>query len=276
MGMSPLYSQKNCYTEYPTFQLAQIYANIGDEEKAKSHAKAAAEMGNPAAEKMLEHLRRSHLVISGNQVENTDIVFTCPPQQAYPFDPEILREKGVGGSETALIHMAHFIKKHAPDRKVKIFTQRGERAIYDGVEYIPTPLMFDYFSKNRPRHHIAWRHNIKITDAKTYVWSHDLITPGISNHLQYSKLLCLSEFHKNYAMAMQGVPADKIHITRNGIMPERFTSLQGIQKVPGKVVWSSSLDRGADRVVNIVKGARLIKAQKRIGMKSFFVKTRTL
>lgn len=255
IGMSPLYAQKNIYGEYPHLQLSKIYFNLGDVERSEYHAKMSSDCGNDEAKKIYETIQGVKKAQSPSRdIKKTDdIVFTCPPQQVYPFDPDIEKQKGVGGSETALIHMAKYIKKHT-GRPVKVFTQRDNIKEFDGVEYIPTIMLNEYFAKNEPRIHIAWRHNIKLTDAKTYVWSHDLITPGINNWKQYDKLLCLSNFHKNYAMAMQGVPEEKIHITRNGIVPARFS--EKVSKIPGKVIFSSSPDRGLERVIKLCEMAR--------------------
>lgn len=254
-GLSPLYAQRNVYEEYPALQLSKVYYNLGNADESAKYAKIAANCGNKEGAAILANIGMAQEMTSKEKARNKvdDIVFTCPPQQVYPFNPDIEKEKGVGGSETALIHMAKYIAKLRPDRKVMVFTQIEGHKIFDGVHYVPTQKIQEYFSAYEPSVHIAWRHNIKLTDAKTYVWSHDLITPGINNYKQYDKLLCLSNFHKNYAMAMQGVPSDKIHITRNGIIPSRFECIN--PKVQGKVIFSSSPDRGLERVIKLCEMA---------------------
>jgi glycosyltransferase involved in cell wall biosynthesis len=117
--------------------------------------------------------------------------------------------------------------------------------------------MHDYFKVFRPGVHVAWRHNIKITDAPTYLWCHDLHTPGGEIHKHYVKHLCLSDFHKNYVQVIQKIPDEKIHITRNGVDATRFQGF--VAKNENKIVFPSSPDRGLDRAILIVEEARKTK-----------------
>jgi glycosyltransferase involved in cell wall biosynthesis len=90
-----------------------------------------------------------------------------------------------------------------------------------------------------------------VTDAPTFFWCHDLLANGGENTVNYDKLLCLSPFHSRYIQAMQGIPAEKIHLTRNGIDPKRFMGPRP-DKDPNRVVFPSSPDRGLDRAMRIM------------------------
>jgi len=125
----------------------------------------------------------------------------------------------------------------------------------EGVVYKPAQLMWEYFCGRKPEVHIAWRHNIKLTDAPTYLWCHDLTTPGAEKHDVYEKIICLSNFHKNYVQVQQGIPDSKIVVSRNGVNVSRFETKK--TKIPTKIVWPSSADRGLDRAIDIVEKARL-------------------
>jgi glycosyltransferase involved in cell wall biosynthesis len=70
-------------------------------------------------------------------------------------------------------------------------------------------------------------------------------------------MLCLTEFHKNYAKDMQRVPDEKIALVPNGIDCEMISSYKDVEKVPGKIVFPSSPDRELDRAIEIVKRARV-------------------
>ena len=124
-----------------------------------------------------------------------------------------------------------------------------------GVEYLSNKKITEYFSKYSPKVHIAWRHNIKLTNATTYLWCHDLTTASVESVHNFDKIMCLSEFHKNYVMAKQNVPAEKIYLTRNGIDPEKF-KFEKKPKDPNKIVWMSSPDRGLERGILVVENAR--------------------
>jgi glycosyltransferase involved in cell wall biosynthesis len=94
-----------------------------------------------------------------------------------------------------------------------------------------------------------------VTDAPTFIWCHDLQTQGAENHEAYDKHLCLTEFHKNYTMAMKGVPSDKIVVTRNGINLEKFPK-ELPAKNPLKCVFMSSPDRGLEYSMLVVDRMR--------------------
>lgn len=250
----PIYNFANCYGEQPGVQLAKIYLNIGMINEAEKEAKDAFEKyKNKEAEAILEKVKeiRPLITLDNGQIDTEDIVFTCPPVQAYPFDEIIYETRPLGGSETALVQMAKELKKQT-GRPVKVFNVRDEDVIApSGVEYISNRKANLYFSKNRPKVNISWRHNIEVTRAKSYLWCHDLQTPGVDVKHNFDKHLCLSEFHKNFVMGKQGVPADKIVVTRNGITPEKFNFVRS-PKNPNKVVWMSSPDRGLDRCMHVM------------------------
>ncbi len=253
-----IYSFVNCYGELPGMQLAKIYFTLGKMDDAKKEAQECYDKYK--TEECLVILKEiekiSALVnIDNNQEETSDIVFTCPPQAAYPFDERLYKEKGMGGSETALIEMSAWLKK-LTNRKVIVFNARDDEFIGEsGVEWRSTKTVNQYFSKNKPYVHIAWRHNIEVTRAKTYLWCHDLVTPTVEGKKNFDKILCLTEFHKNYVMAKQGVPEEKIVITRNGINPEKF-NIERKPKNPNKLVWMSSPDRGLDRAMLVCDEVR--------------------
>lgn len=250
----PIYNFKNCYGENPSIQLAKIYAHMGRLEEAKIEAKDCAEKYNNEEAKglILELDKISQLVkLDNNQEECDDIVITTPPQNAYPFDEEIYKTKPLGGSETALVQMAKLLREKT-GRPVKVFNQRESTLVADsGVEYIPTTKLNEYMSQHKPYKHIAWRHNIKITNAETYLWCHDLFTPGVETKQNFDKFLALSKFHRDYTRGLQGVSNEKIIVTRNGITPEKF-EFERKGKDPNKIVWMSSPDRGLDRAIRIV------------------------
>lgn len=252
------YSFKPVYGEAPSLQLSKIYTHLGMLDKAKKEAQECIEAyNNEEARGVLSEVNRISMLveIDNNQTQSEDIVFSCPPQQAYEFDEEIYKTKPLGGSETALVQMARLLKEKT-GRNVIIFNQRAEELVADsGVKYVPNSKLATYFSQIKPRVHIAWRHNIKCTNAPTALWCHDLFTPGVESIHNFDKFLALSPFHKNYTMGLQGVPEDKIVITRNGIDPKKF-AFEPKPKNPNKVVWLSSPDRGLERCMQVMDEVR--------------------
>jgi len=142
--------------------------------------------------------------------------------------------------------------KQLTGRAVKVFNMREEDLIAEsGVEYISNKRLNEYLSKKLPFIHIAWRHNIKLTNARTYLWCHDLVTGTVESVQNFDKIICLSEFHKNYVMAKQNVSPDKIYLSRNGVDPKKFMIARKVKNY-NKIVWMSSPDRGLDRCILIM------------------------
>ena len=250
----PIHQTAAAYTTYPRVQIAKIYANLGRMDDAEKIATELQEKG-PAPDhlELLNEVKRIKplVVLDGPKEKTEDIIFTCPPQTAYEFDEELYKTKAMGGSETALIEMAKWLKK-LTGRPVKVFNMRSADLVAEsGVEYISNSKVNEYLSKYDPKIHIAWRHNVKITNAPTYLWCHDLVTQGVEVAQNFDKILCLTPFHRDYVNAIQGVHFEKIIVTRNGIEPEKF-NLPPVEKNPNKVVWLSSPDRGLDRAIRVM------------------------
>jgi len=255
---SAIFNFEPLYGEIPKLQKAKIYFHLGDMDKSEKEAKECVDLyQSEEAKKIYAEIQRVRPLISltGDKKNTNDIVFTTPPQTAYPFDEEIYETKGLGGSETALIHMTKWLKKYS-GCNVKVFQQRdNDKVMPSGVEYISNAKLNEYMSTNTPKVHIAWRHNIKLTNAPTYLWCHDLVTPGCDLVNNFDFIMCLTPFHKEYVQAMQGIEADKIIVTRNGIDPEKF-KFERKEKNPNKLVWMSSPDRGLGRAMFVMDRLR--------------------
>ncbi len=253
-----IYSFVDAYGEIPCLQLSKIYFNLGWLEKAQKEAEECFEKyGNKEAKDIIEKAKEIQklIKIDSGQPDTEDIVFSCPPQGAYEFDEKMYQERGCGGSETALVEVARNLKK-LTGRPVKVFAPRQEDYIAEsGVEYLSNRNLMKYFSENKPKVHIAWRHNTKATNAKTYLWCHDLFTPTVETVQNFDKIMCLTPFHKDYVKGLQGIADEKIIITRNGINPDKFQFIPK-PKDPTKVVWMSSPDRGLDRCMMVMDEVR--------------------
>lgn len=245
------------YNELPHLQLANILMTQGDLEGAKEHVAWLSNIGHPAAIEMsakIESLENLGTIRIGLP-KTDDVIITCPPMAAVTdWDENSLATKGHGGSETAAIEVAKWIKRKT-NRRVKIFHPRAKReTMPSGVEYVPISELVGYLHNIEPHAHISWRHAVPLTKAKTYVWCHDLQCPGAENVANYDKIVALSGFHKNYLKETNGVPEEKIALGFNGINPDDFK--ENAVKDPLKVVFSSSPDRGLSQTIDIVKKAR--------------------
>ncbi len=253
---------KNVYQEYPRNMIAKIYFNMGKIDEALLEVNECLKLFPESKEaidikKELEKLAPL-MDLKSEKQKVPDIVISCPPQDLMEWDSKVYKEKKIGGSETAVVEMSQWLKR-LTNRPVKVFNCRKEAFTDEvGVEYIPNnPQLNEYMSTYEPAIHIAHRHNIKVTNAKTYLWCHDLQTQGCDVVQNFDHIFCLSPFHARYVHSLQGIPKDKIIQTRNGIRPDRFKNKTHI-KNPNKVVFPSSPDRGLAEAIYIVEKARKV------------------
>lgn len=252
-----IFKTEDMYGVYPSNQLTKIWAQLGSFEEARKEAAwCIQKYDNEEAKKLLSELTRVDQAVEGYKTAEPcdDIIITTAPQNAYEWDGDIAKEKAMGGSETAAIEMAYWLKVLS-GRNVKIFNMRETDKVSDGIEYISNKKLIEYTSKHKPYLHIAWRHNIKVTNAPTFLWCHDLTTPGAEAIQNYEKIMCLTPFHKKYVMTMQGIPENKIYVTSNGINPDKF-QMDPIEKDPYRFIFSSSPDRGLDRTMRVLDKVR--------------------
>ena len=251
-GAGAIYQAQASYAHYPYNELARIYFYLGNMELANQVIDKALSLG-PSAESqgIKDELVKVKTIVRqpkiGEGKLTDDIVISGHPTGCYEWDEETIKTNGHGGSETAAIRMARYLSDLS-GRNVLIFNNRTVEKEFGKVKYIPSGKIAEYFSENIPYAHIAWRHNVKMTNAPTYIWNHDLGFGGLENTAQYEKIFCLSDFHKNFVKNLYNVPENKLHVTKNGIDPERFTNLD-FSKVKGKVVFSSSPDRGIKEAI---------------------------
>lgn len=252
-GLTHEFSFGECYFKHPKLNLAKIYFNTGNLDQCLASLDGLNVEEADQIRNMVLKAKSDSDISEASDCD--DIVITCPMPPAYPWDEEIYKTKGLGGSETAAVEMGKWLAT-LTDRKVKIFQEREETFVAEsGVEYIPVKHMMYYFKKWKPKIHIAWRHNIKLTNAPTYVWCHDLVFDGLKETQNYEKVLALSPFHKDFIQSMLNIPSDKFIVTRNGIEPKRFKNLK-MYKEYGRVIWSNSPDRGLEHAIHIMEKVR--------------------
>lgn len=254
-GNEVIFRAEGAYRVYPKNQLARIYANLAAFDLALETIEGLEDPGSEEIRKEVEKIKK---LATGfvNAKKCQDIVITTPPVTPYSFDRDTMKEKALGGSETALVEMAYWLKQKAPERRVIVFNMRDAEKTIDGVEYIPVNKASEYFSEHEPYVHIAWRHTNKLTNAKTFIWNHDLQTQGLENTSAYDYAMALTPFHADYMHITQKVPYEKIWLTRNGLDPKKFEGLPLGDKERLRFVFGSSPDRGLDRAMLVLDRVR--------------------
>jgi len=262
---SAIFSDPKAYGHYPRCQLARLFFKRGEINNAKRWLEEGLQLGPDEETGVLyAELLNAERQMSAKPVETLEkvdeYVITCPHIAPYLWDEEVYKERGIGGSETAAVRMARLIHQKT-GKKVTVFNEREKTLEVDGVHYVSHKETMNYLNKYVPIAHIAWRHNLKLTNAPTYLWCHDLICENAHQHQNFDKILALSTFHKDLMKHVYAIPEEKIRVTRNGIDLERFQGVDFTQKDPNKIVFSSSPDRGLDRAIRVVEKAREISGR---------------
>jgi len=169
-------------------------------------------------------------------------------RSAGPWNHKSLSE-GIGGSETAVIHMADLLAK---DYDVTVYCDTKEDsvssagALYRKLDkYITAPQPDILVSSRSPE-------AVEVNPGKkSFLWVHDVHCGAdltVQRSYLYDGIFVLSQWHKSH---MEKVyphnRKDNLIVTRNGIEPERFKT-DGSMRT-NKAIYSSSPDRGLEVAV---------------------------
>lgn len=171
--------------------------------------------------------------------EKSIVVFCGTTAEAW--SPKSL-EKGLGGSETAIIKLTRIWAKKG--YSVTVFCNCNAPGVYDDVVYRND-------SEFSPFHDydifIIWRNpemasTIDITAKKCFLDLHDIIkpeqiTPCLLKNI--TKICTKSKFH---ASLLGNVPEDKVAVIPNGGAFE--IEVKEVEKDPNYLIYASSYDRG--------------------------------
>lgn len=219
----------------------------GDYDKARKFLEAlpSTVTADPVVARMFAATEKRKGVIT--KVDNStglDIVFYVGPGPEN-WDPSTPNDKGLGGSETAIIEMSREL------------TRLGHRCVvyaeamgtFDGVEYrhhsIFKGCKADVFIASRTPWAVEQFGHI---DAGVkLLWVHDIHcgppSPQMERWLyKFDRVLCLSEWHRAYFLSVYpSLHPDSVMVTRNGINPARFAT---VPRKTNSMVFSSSPNRG--------------------------------
>ena len=162
----------------------------------------------------------------------------------------ILNE-GVGGSETYIIEMARYIKKHS-NYEVIVFCRCEKEEIFEGVKYLRLERVLTELSKYKFDHCIISRYSEYIPLAirghvdKIHVVVHDLVVSGniIPINDKIKNIFCLTEWHKNHFTTIFPQLKNIIHAFHYGINFENFNLDVHVEKIKHSFIYSSFPNRG--------------------------------
>lgn len=257
----------NHFTKVQTY-LAQLYSVAGDEPSyyffkgllaQKNHqmpeaieAFKTAFYINPAQQQPLKQLLPliKKLGLEKNYRIDADIVL-CTGGHFYEkkFHAHTIHQRGIGGSESAFIYVAHQLKKLG--YKVAAFCNCDQPGEYDGVPYynineFPTFHFINKFSRviglrlpdaflgnlNPKAQHVFWLQD----DPYTMMYK-----DFKAQNYRIDRFFVLSEYHCRRWMEKTGYPREKFFITKNGYDPQLFFPKPKKQQ---QIIFASRPERG--------------------------------
>lgn len=179
-----------------------------------------------------------------------DIIFACG-QALEPWNPGVYAERGLGGSETAVIEMSKRLA--ARGHRVRVYGVGNGSGLYDGVEWREAA---NLTKDDKPTCDVlvAWRQAplLGFGDSKVSVlWVHDVLAHGMTPHwsVRAQRVLALTEWHKGVLADGHKLSPDQVHVTRNGIDLSRFA--EHVLRDPHKAIYASSADRGLQVLLDV-------------------------
>jgi glycosyltransferase involved in cell wall biosynthesis/tetratricopeptide (TPR) repeat protein len=209
-------------------------------------------------------LQRGNLHAMELGAENVQVVSYTPQRKKghivfyagqgwEPWSPFDLKQRGLGGSETAITQMAtHFARM---GWFVEVF---GGLSTQGPIEQVLWRPHFEYDPDDPCDVFVAVRvPEIIDQQPKAFhrvFWAHDChYGGGLKDRAEhYDTIFCLSESHADSIAEREGVPRETITVTRNGIDLERWqNATDGFDLREPTVIYSSSPDRGLDKLLEM-------------------------
>lgn len=180
------------------------------------------------------------------------VIYTGPAWERWDF--RNVDNGGIAGSETWATELARAFSRLG--YRVKIFADCPEQGIMDGdIEYLHYGSWGDYIEQNWIDYFISSRTTdtlrFPVRAGKVYVMIHDVWLLSERTQLfldKVDKFCVLSEWHRDFVKGYHGIPDDKLWVTSNGLDFGRF-EINGIEREPYRLVYSSSPDRGLDTLL---------------------------
>jgi len=216
----------------------------------------------------LDELGRHDIVEQNNQVQGRDpnkktLVFVNAT--ANPFSGDELEKRGVGGSETDIINLSRIFANNYP-LNVHVFCNCPRPGIYDNVVYHNIMTGLDDLKKLNADLLISSR-NTSIFEhvdfkkdfnaKKVCLWAHDMADDVIWRDFEQSypfidRIFAISNWHKNDILRKYHFAEEKkFFVARNGVDMNKFKDRNNIEKIPGRLIYSSTPYRGLEILAEV-------------------------
>lgn len=181
------------------------------------------------------------------QWDDKSIVIYCGPT-TESWDPSSLKERGLGGSETAVVKLAPLWVKEGYN--VHVFCNCPKPGVFEGVHYHHEH-SFNFTDNFNIL--IVWR-NLEVLNLLTVkanlciVDLHDIVKPELLTERVRKNVNRYCVKSRYHATMLPGVPENRIFVIPNGgafnTPSDSNSSLSETHKDPNYLIYSSSYDRG--------------------------------
>jgi len=179
-----------------------------------------------------------------------DLVYFCA-YTSEVWTPETVKEKGIGGSEEAVIGLSRELVKKGWN--VTVYNNCGPKELeFDGVKYKP---FWSWNYRDKQDVVILWRHpqmlSYKINAERIYVDMHDVIMTGEFTEERLGRVTKIMVKSEAQRKLFPNVPDNKIRVIPNGVDPSQFD--KDIKRDPYYLINLSSAERSLESALDILQ-----------------------
>lgn len=191
-----------------------------------------------------------------------DVAMMVP---GLPFDGDTIKEKSLGGSETAGYYMARELARLG--HRVHMFTNTDRPGSYDGVYYRSIADWANFAAQTPTDACVVQRapqgFSTRLNSKVNLLWCHDLSAARNAASFRgvmwnIDKVMVLSQYMKGQYKDALGIPDSALWQTRNGIDLSLFKGLDALPRDPKTLVFASRPERGLDLILERIL-PRLLK-----------------
>lgn len=185
--------------------------------------------------------------------DKADIVFYTG---GYPFHGGTMEERGLGGSESALIYMARALA--ANGTRVRVFCNCDRPGVYDGVRYDDLVDFYIYRKLCKFPVLVSSRSmrpfKIALEPQTRILWIHDDINAAFlegenPTHLPIDRIFAISRWQRDEWSRHFCIPTERFFLTRNGVDLSMFKS--GKKRNRYRLIYVSRPTRGLDVLLGL-------------------------
>ncbi len=168
-----------------------------------------------------------------------------------PVDPRNWRDRGLGGSETAALSMAHALATLG--HHVIVFCNTGRRQEEDRVVFLPLA-DFTAYAASVPTDVLVVQRDPAVLNQRTnarlnVLWQHDqpssrIAAAFVGSMWNVDKCLILSAYQNKSYEEMFGTYDGFFHQTRNGIDGHLFKDLDHVVRSSNELIYGARPERG--------------------------------